>query len=157
MANVRDKSRIQADTAAIASLVPLTPEAKRSIGLRSVVSIRQLPFKVGRESRSPVSAAQSPGAGQPLGVVPTTNDLQLLEPTWSEKFVSREHFLIESVGDRWFLVDRGSACGTFVGETLVGGNRTGGRIEISDGCVIRIGTSPSNYLFKFLVHQGRRA
>jgi pSer/pThr/pTyr-binding forkhead associated (FHA) protein len=156
MADVLDRSRPHEDTAAMASLVPLTPEAKRSIGLRSAVSIRQFPFKVGRETHSPGQAGQPPDAELRRSAVPPTNDFHLLEPTWSEKFVSREHFLIESVGDRFFLVDRGSACGTFVGETLVGGKRAGGRIEIRDGSVIRIGTPPSNYRFEFLVHRRKR-
>src|SRR5688572_28107548 len=53
VASVLERFHAQGDTAAIASLMPLTPEAKRSIGVRIAVEIRQLPFKVGRENSSP--------------------------------------------------------------------------------------------------------
>ena len=83
-------------------------------------------------------------------VATPTNDLYILDagPVLQ---VSREHFQIEQISEgRYELIDRGSACGTIVGNHLVGGHDQGGRCPLEDGNVIVIGTSKSPYAFKFL-------
>lgn len=73
-----------------------------------------------------------------------------LEPRWSDLFyISREHFTIEQLVSRWFLVDCGSVCGTLVAGRPIGGNRAGGRTELRPGDVIVVGGVGSEYAFRF--------
>ena len=48
-----------------------------------------------------------------------------------------------------FVVDRGSVRGTIVAGRQIGGNRAGGRTELRSGDVIIVGTSTSEYVFRF--------
>jgi hypothetical protein len=139
-----------ATSPAVAALVAVTDEAKRALGDRRDVRIGKLPFKVGRESRSRKRAAKSPTIEQRLGVASQVNDVYLMEPLWADLLhISREHFSIEREGDQFFVRDRGSVCGTMVGGTHIGGHRTGGRAELRDGDLITVGTSSSDYVFRF--------
>ena len=46
---------------------------------------------------------------------PQLNDLYLVDPTRADVLhISREHFVIEYTDNQFFLVDRGSVCGTLV-------------------------------------------
>jgi hypothetical protein len=127
-------------------LVALTEEARAALKGQQLV-IERFPFKVGRESR--VGALGSRNAPERrLATAPQLNDLYLLEAgEWVN--VSREHFAIEREGDRYYLVDRGSACGTLVEGQRVGGDRAGGRTELRDQDVIVVGTANSPFVFKF--------
>ena len=133
----------------VAALVAVTKEAQLALGGQREVRVSQFPFKVGRESRL------APPADPAIielrrGVAPQLNDLYLLEPPWVDLLqISREHFAIECADDRFFLVDRGSACGTIVAGKQVGGNRTGGRTELRSGDDIIVGTDESPYVFRF--------
>jgi pSer/pThr/pTyr-binding forkhead associated (FHA) protein len=128
-------------------LKALTPEAR--LCLRApLVQILSFPLRVGRESRigdSPnfPNSRRSPGSA-------VNNDLYLIEkgPLLN---VSREHFQIELRHNEFFLVDRGSACGTLVEGITVGKDRAGGEIRLADGDVIIVGTSGSAFVFKFVV------
>lgn len=68
--------------------------------------------------------------------------------------ISREHFQIEQSGDRFFLYDRGSACGTIVNGRRVGGDDSDETVELQDGDVITIGTRQSPYTFQFILLNG---
>jgi hypothetical protein len=139
--------------ASVASLVAVTPEAERALcGVREV-QVTHFPFKVGREYRVADSDPARPlGLQQRLGVAPQVNDMYLAEPPYADIFyISREHFTIERVGDRFFLTDRGSACGTIVAGKQVGGNRVGGRTELRSGDDIVLGTYETGYVFRFEV------
>jgi FHA domain len=128
-------------------LVALTEEARVALRGEQHV-IERFPFKVGRESRLARRKAW-PTAEQRAGTAPQLNDLYLVEPGEVVN-VSREHFAIEhDGGDRYVLVDRGSACGTLVEGRLVGGDRSGDRTELHDHDVIFVGTSVSPFVFKF--------
>jgi pSer/pThr/pTyr-binding forkhead associated (FHA) protein len=127
-------------------LVALTDQARIALtGMERV--IERFPFKVGRESRLAGSRPWQ-GTERRARTSPQLNDLYLVESTKVVN-VSREHFLIERVDDRYFLVDRGSACGTVVEGRGVGGNRTGGRAELHNHDVIIVGTAASPFIFKF--------
>ena len=67
--------------------------------------------------------------------------------------VSREHFQIERRGSAYYLVDRGSACGTLLEGIVIGGDRTGGEQLLANGDVIIVGTSESRHVFKFVIDQ----
>ena len=85
---------------------------------------------------------------------PPLNDLYLVEPKWSDLLqISREHFAIERVGHQFFVVDRGSACGTTVAGKQIGGDRRGGRTELRHGDQIRGGGDESGYVFRFEIEE----
>jgi len=128
-------------------LKALTPEAKAALG-DNYYRIAKFPFRVGRESRTTVINGFIKSRRQANSV--PNNDLYLAE-TGALLNVSREHFLIDSQGGNYVLVDRGSVCGTIVEGELVGEKRKGGSRQLSSHDVIVVGTSESKYIFKFLV------
>ena len=141
----RNKPVVSSRTA----LVAVTKETKLALGDQHEVRVAQLPFKIGRESRvaSPVNRIL---VELRLRVAPQLNDLYLVEPQGVDALqISREHFAIEYADDRFFLIDRGSACGTIVAGKKVGGNRTGGRTELRSGDELIVGTDKSPYVFRF--------
>ncbi len=81
---------------------------------------------------------------------PQLNDLYLVDPTRADVLhISREHFVIEYTDNQFFLVDRGSVCGTLVAGQQVGRGRAGGRTELRSGDEIIVGTDASPYVFRF--------
>ena len=131
-----------------ARLIALTDEARIALEGGERV-IERLPFRVGRESRVTSPAPWIRGERRQR-TTPQLNDLYLVDD--AEPFnVSREHFQIEAEGDRFFLSDRGSACGTIVEERTVGGERTFARVEIREHDVIIVGHAVSPFVFKFRI------
>ena len=131
-----------------AFLEPLTPEAEASLGGERL-ELSVWPFRVGRESRMVASREGFQVMERRRSDVAPSNELYLLDggPHLS---VSRAHFQIERKPEGGYLLrDRGSALGTFVGETQVGGGDAGGEAELSDGDVIVVGTSESPFVFRF--------
>lgn len=138
----------------VVSLVAVTPEAERALCGTREIRVTRFPFKVGRECRAADSDRSRPLGlqQQRLGIAPEVNDMYLVEPPYADLFyISREHFAIERVGNRFFLTDRGSACGTIVAGKQVGGDRVGGRTELQSGDVIILGTYETGYVFRFEV------
>lgn len=132
-----------------AKLVAMTDEAMRALGSKRELPVTHFPFKVGRESRSPEGDRNSLTELR-LRVAPELNDVYLLEPRWSDRIqISREHFAIEHTDNRFFLVDRKSACGTIVAGKTIGGNRKGGRTELRHGDEIVVGMAGSEYIYRF--------
>lgn len=134
-----------------ARLVAVTEEAARALGGTRELRVTQFPFKVGRERRSH-PADDKPSVDYPqrrLGEAPPVNDVYLLEEASGSLHISGAHFAIECVDDRFFLIDRGSACGTMVAGDLIGGNREGGRTELRDDDEVIVGTGRSRYIFRF--------
>jgi len=127
-------------------LKSLTPEAQACAGV-SKLPISQFPFRVGRESRVQHVPAPS-DRRRPNSIL--NNDLYLFE-TGPLLNVSREHFQIERRNGDYYLVDRGSACGTLVEGKLIGGERSGGELRLTSGDVIIVGTSESRHVFKFML------
>ncbi len=126
-----------------------TPEAIRALRGLTRVELTHFPFKIGRESRAP-RPANGDLVELRLGVAPDLNDLYLIEPRWSDLVqISREHLQIEQDGQRFFVADRGSHCGTIVAGRLVGGNRSVGRTEVRHGDLIVVGNDRSDYIFRF--------
>jgi hypothetical protein len=129
-------------------LKALTPEAQDCLGV-SRLKINKYPFRVGRESRVrhvPMSVERRRQSSA------LNNDLYLRE-TGEVLNVSREHFQIERRGSAYYLVDRGSACGTLLEGIVIGGGRAGGEHRLADGDVIIVGTSESRHVFKFVIDQ----
>lgn len=132
-----------------ARLVALTNEARHALGGRADVWMDRFPFRFGRESRSSPSDT-SHHVELRLGTAPEVNDLYLIEPPWTDLFeISREHFAIAYEHGQFWLVDRGSACGTIVAGTQVGGRRAGGRAALREIDTIVVGNADSPYSFRF--------
>lgn len=137
-------------SSSVATLVAVTKEAERALGGIRDVRVTQFPFKVGRESRVSEAAQDTFVKEERRGVAPQLNHVYLIEPSQSEMLqISRDHFAIERVGDQFFLVDRGSVCGTIVAGRRLGGHRKGGRTELRHGDQITVGTGESPYVFQF--------
>ncbi len=137
-----------------ATLVPVTKDAQRALGGGREVPVKVFPFKVGRENRSP-SSVNTSVIELRLGTASDLNDLYLIEPPWSDLLqISREHFAIEYMGNQFFLVDRGSTCGTIVAGRCIGSNLAGGRTQLQSGDEIVIGTDESPYVFRFEIVPG---
>jgi pSer/pThr/pTyr-binding forkhead associated (FHA) protein len=127
-------------------LLALTEDSRAALRGEQKV-IERFPFRMGRESRLNPAAPPSVTERR-LRASSQLNDIYLVEHGGVLN-VSREHFLIERDGDTFFLVDRGSACGTIVEGRTVGGDRAGGRVELHDHDVIIVGTPTSPFVFKF--------
>ncbi len=133
----------------VATLVAVTNEAKLALGGRREVHITRFPFKIGRESRV-APPTNPPIVERRPGTAPESNDAYLVERAGAHLLqISREHFAIEYASDQFFLVDRGSACGTIVAGTRIGGHQKGGRTELRDGDEVIVGTNKSPYVFRF--------
>jgi pSer/pThr/pTyr-binding forkhead associated (FHA) protein len=136
------------DSAAI--LRALTPEARKAMG-QEEVRIDTFPFRVGRESRMGVVHGSVKILERRKYSGTPNNDLYLVDQG-KVLNISRQHFQIEKTGpEQYELVDRGSACGTIVGNEAIGGRDQGGRCALQDGNVIVVGTDSSPYAFKFFL------
>ncbi len=151
---MEDKQAILKLLAPKAVLKAMTAEAELAVPDGKIesgfISIRQFPFRVGRESRGTIVDGDFQRSERPRfeDRVPD-NNLYLVDgaPLLN---ISREHFQIESTAEGYLLVDRGSACGTTVGGIHVGGNDSGGSAVLKDGDVIGIGTETTPYLYTFV-------
>lgn len=129
-------------------LIAVTDEARHALGGKAEVHFSRVPFRVGRENRSMTSRLVATVERRLRGTVPV-NDLFLFELSQPGRVhISREHFEIARVGATLVVVDRKSACGTTVGESLL---RDSGPHEVvlNDGDVITLGSSRSPYRYQF--------
>jgi pSer/pThr/pTyr-binding forkhead associated (FHA) protein len=129
-------------------LIALTDEARHALGGKTAVTFSRMPFRVGRENRSMTSRLVATVERRLRGTLPV-NDLFLLEPSQPGRVhISREHFEIARAGGDLLLMDRKSACGTIVGDLLVG---DGGAAEVvlKDGDIIVVGSARSPYRYQF--------
>ncbi len=152
---MEEKQKILEKIMPVAVLRALTPEAERSIPqpliVEGLVTIRNFPFRIGRESRvKMVDGRVERIERAKFNDTEPNNDLYLIDDGHLLN-ISREHFQIERDGDHFYLYDRGSACGTRVGDKSVGGEDSDGSLELKDGDTIVIGTKNSPYGFQFIV------
>jgi pSer/pThr/pTyr-binding forkhead associated (FHA) protein len=133
-----------------AFLAALTAEGREALH-GAEMEIAVFPFRVGRESRRFESRdKQAFFADKRKPANRPNNDLYLVED--SELLsVSREHFQIVRGENGFALEDRGSTVGTIVEGRRVGGENTGGLIDLHDGDVIIVGGSVSPHVYKFRV------
>jgi pSer/pThr/pTyr-binding forkhead associated (FHA) protein len=135
---------------ATAYLLALTAECRAALG-GAEAELKEFPFRVGRESRRfETLANKAKFAEKRKPTNRPNNDLYLLEDAELLN-VSREHFQIAREGTGFVLEDRGSTLGTIVEGVRVGGEQKGGRVALRDGDVIIVGTSVSEFTFKFRV------
>ena len=140
-----------------AKLLPLTDEACRAVP-DGEISITAFPFRVGRDGRAYVHRLGLDAVGRLTGerrhgTAPGLNDVYLVEQADSGTcHVSREHFLIDVDDDgEFYVVDRGSECGTLVGDRAIGGGQGGGRAPLRGQDTITVGTGASPFVFQFFI------
>jgi pSer/pThr/pTyr-binding forkhead associated (FHA) protein len=149
-----EKQKILKVITPIAVLKAMTPEAKKAVPqtllVEDMVGIRKFPFRIGRESRiKRINGKLERIERAKLDDREPSNDLYLIDDGHLLN-ISREHLQIERNGNEYLLIDRGSACGTRVGEAVVGGHDAIGRLTLMDGDIIAIGAKSTPYLFQFI-------
>ncbi|HEC13229.1 MAG TPA: FHA domain-containing protein [Acidiferrobacteraceae bacterium] len=134
------------------TLQPMTPEAEQAAGARSI-PINHLPFRIGREARLGIHKGNLEIMERRKLDHSPNNDIYLVD-SGKPLNISREHFLIDQDGNGGYkLVDRGSACGTQVGNDSVGGRDQGGACPLLPGTVIIVGIPNSPYIYKFTIEE----
>jgi pSer/pThr/pTyr-binding forkhead associated (FHA) protein len=152
---MNDKQTILTLLVPKAALKALTPEAERAVPdgmmVAGLISISHFPFRIGRESRGAIVDGDFVRTERPrFGDRKPKNDLYLIDAVEPLE-ISREHLQIESTAQGYVLVDRGSACGTSVGELRIGGGDAGGSAPLKDGDTIAIGTEATPYRYTFIL------
>lgn len=141
--------------AVLEAMSPATIQAvSQSVLVDGMVPLRCFPFRVGRQSRVKIIDGRVERIERVTSDSATPNNDLYLVDNGPQLNVSREHFQIEKEGDRFYLYDRNSDCGTFVEEKQVGGSNNEMTVEIKDGDVITVGTKQSPYIFRFVVLDG---
>lgn len=138
-----------------AVLVPLTPEAEKSIldmqTINKLVPMFEFPFKVGRESRM---SENDRGLFVKLRILNNVskpnNDIYLVNNTESLE-ISKEHFQIEKKDDIYLIKDRNSTLGTKLNDKEIGKDNANKSYILEDKDIIKIGSSDSKYEFQFLI------
>ena len=126
-------------------LIALTPEAREVLPEPSL-PLRSLPMRFGRDLRA--RSRFRLGSERRRGGATGPNDIYLAEQGPPHR-LSREHFLVGREGNRFYVEDRESACGTMVDGDRVGGARRGGRIFLKHGDTIVAGGQHSPWAFRF--------
>ncbi len=138
-----------------AVLKALTKRAKHSIIRKAhgqdIVVMFNYPFKIGREARVKYVGGEvilqerhKLGGHEPNNDVYLFDDGELLQ-------ISRGHCSIIKEYDTYILEDRGSSCGSMVNDIRVGGNDIGASHPLKDGDIITLGSSESQYQYKFIL------
>ena len=132
-------------------LEPVTDAARESVD-GNTIHVRDLPFRVGRESRFAVVNGALQSIERLQTDIPPNNELYLHDNEEALN-VSREHFQIERAdGDSYCVRDRNSTCGTIVDDTPIGGEHRSFTAPLRDGSIIIVGTTSSPYRFRFVIH-----
>ena len=131
-------------------LLAITPQARIALQTDEI-QLDKFPFGIGRERRIDfANGAVVIQEHRKHDSIPN-NDRYLIDRS-PEVHISREHFQIEKKEDGTYeVVDRGSTCGTLVGNRIVGGENKGGRCPLKEGDEIVAGTAKSPFRFKFLI------
>ena len=137
----------------VAALRAETDAARSALGERDVVRITRFPFNVGRESRATGLQKLKLEIELRRGQAPPLNDLFLIDRSAGGRNISREHFRIDRIGDRFVVVDRGSTCGTIVAGRSIGKNSPTSETDVLDGDIIVVGVPDSPYRLRFRIEQ----
>ena len=150
-----EKKNILKKLVPVAVLKAMTPAAGQAVTqtllIDGYIPIRSFPFRVGRESRVKIVDGRVERVERvKYNQATPTNDLYLIDDGHRLN-ISREHFQIEQDGQKYYVYDRGSACGTFVGENALNAKNQTATAELKDGDTIVIGTKQSPYVYQFIV------
>lgn len=133
-------------------LVALTGEARLALSGAPELKLSRFPFRVGRESRSPMEAGVVVHDERRRQSVAPNNDIYIWDPGPLLN-VSREHFQIErSDSGEFFVRDRGSTCGTLVGNVQLGAGGPESCALFPDNTIV-VGTQQSPFVFRFEIRE----
>lgn len=136
-------------------LVALTGEARLALSGAAELRLTRFPFRVGRESRSPMEAGVVVHDERRRQSMAPNNDLYIWDPGPLLN-VSREHFQIErSDNGEFFIRDRGSTCGTLVGNVRLGAGGPESCALFPDNTIV-VGTPQSPFVFQFELREATR-
>jgi len=146
-----------------AVLIPLTPEATAAMPAKGshngMIPVWKTPFRIGRESRMEIDENGNVTVKERYKhgfITAEVNDIYLFD--LGEKFqISREHLRIDKNGEGYFVLDRGSKCGSAVGDTRIGADSLTEQVPLNDGDTVVLGTDHSPYRYRFVVLQERSA
>jgi len=134
-----------------AVLLPVNEKTKKTISNKNIISIKNFPFKIGRESRVEENERGffvklrifNGDSAQP------SNDMYLID---NDEFlqISKQHLEISMDENSYIVRDRGSMNGTTINGETIGGDRQTAQKRINDGDIIQIGSDKSDYKFQFL-------
>lgn len=135
-----------------AVLWPLTEKAKNALPYEEkMISIKKLPFKIGREARI---AQTDKGSYVKLRIsenedINPSNDAYIVD---KDQFlqVSKHHCEIVERDGKYILVDRGSTNGTILNNTKIGKDEESLETELQDGDIIQFGSEKSEFKYQFL-------
>jgi len=130
-------------------LQALTPEMAEALG-GDIHEINHLPFRVGRRPRARLTPLGMLFLERHLKSGDQPNQLELADEG-PRLHISRRHFRILQGAKGPELEDLGSACGTIVDNTRVGGHGRGGRVPLRHGSVIILGRSASPFILRFML------
>lgn len=143
-------------TGKVPVLVALTGEARLALSGAPELKLTRFPFRVGRESRSPLEAGVVVHDERRRQSVAPNNDLYIWDPGPLLN-ISREHFQIErSDSGEFFVRDRGSTCGTLVGNVRLGAGGPESCVLLPDNTIV-VGTPQSPFVFRFEMREATRA
>ncbi len=133
-------------------LVALTGEARLALAGAFELKLTRFPFRVGRESRSPMEAGVVVHDERRRQAIAPNNDLYIWDPGPLLN-ISREHFQIErSDNGEYFVRDRGSTCGTLVGNVQLGLGGAESCALFPDNTIV-VGTPKSPFVFRFEIRE----
>ena len=128
-----------------------TDAARFALGERVLIRMARFPFNVGRESRATGLEKLKHEIERRHGHANPVNDLYLVDRAEGGRNVSREHFRIDWVDDRFVVVDRGSTCGTIVAARSIGKDSPTNETDLHDNDLIVVGVPSSPYIFRFQI------
>lgn len=135
-------------------LTAVTAEAKAALAGEEYVELTVFPFRFGRESRTSDRRRPMAVTDRRLKAAPLNNHFYLFD--FGEPLhISREHFQIERDEEMtYFVVDRGSACGTIADSEALGNHQTRMFRIVQHGSIIIVGTPTSPYQFRLELRDG---
>lgn len=153
-----EKKNILKKIMPIAVLKAMTSAAEQAVPqnllVEGYIPIRDFPFRVGRESRVKIVDGRIERVERVKYSKATPNNELYLIDDGHRLNISREHFQIEKDGQKYYIYDRGSACGTIVGDNALNGKHDPATAELKDGDIIVIGIRQSPYTYQFIVLDG---
>lgn len=136
-----------------AVLWPITEKAKNALPYEEkMISIKEIPFKIGRESRV---AKTEKGSYVKLRIITNDADINPSNDAYivdkgDYLEVSKQHCEIEAREDKYFIIDKNSSNGTIVNDIKIGKNQESLETELKDGDIIQFGSEESEFKYKFL-------
>ncbi|MFW5959647.1 MAG: FHA domain-containing protein [Chitinivibrionales bacterium] len=131
-------------------LIPFTEEAAVSLGHRDHLELDKFPFRFGRESRRKKAGDTPLYRDRRRPGCRPNNDFYLFD-LGKYLNISREHFQIDRVDEKYYISDRGSTCGTIINSRVSLKDAPGKRHELQHGDTITVGKPDSRYIYTLTI------